>query len=887
MQPSDMTTQEQRDILPDTTRPVHYNLAIKPDFQSFKFDGRVIIQLMVNQNSDATIIQMNAKDLKVKNVKLESYGQSYPISKVSLDESKDILTFELEKPLAKGSKATLSIDYEGEMNDKMAGFYRSSYMNESNTQKKYLGVTQFEATDARRAFPCWDEPAVKAKFTITLIVPKELTALSNMEEESKLESSDGLVTIRFRESPIMSTYLVAWVIGDLEFLEKYNESGTRVRIYATKGNGKLGSFALDVGTRTLDYFTKYFDIPYPLKKMDMVAIPDFSAGAMENWGLVTYRTNALLYDEENSSLAAKQRVASVVAHELAHQWFGNLVTMDWWSGLWLNEGFATYVSYVAVDHLFPEWDIWTEFVVDDCQAGLELDGMRSSHPIEVPVKNPDEIGQIFDSISYSKGASVIRMLVKFLGEATFLKGLRAYLEKHKYSNVETNDLWTALSEASGQPVNSIMNIWTRKVGYPVLDVKTEKTANSLELFITQHRFLSSIRPELRESEDKVIWSIPLQLGTDKDPIPKRHLSDDLVNQKSSVISLASNIEFFKLNMQQAGFYRVNYPVEWLGRLGKAIENGLLAASDRIGIISDAFSLNMAGKLSISAVLELLTHFHGEDDYLVWSQMSSRLNRVLEVWWEQPEDIKSSLKSFILNLYQRQVDRLGFEFQSDESDKIKLLRPLVLGISGKCGNVEVIKEFQSRFRRYLDGDTRAIHPNMRSVIYASVVRNGGREEYESILQLYQKHTIADQKLAALGALGASKDAQVIKSCLELSLKEDIVRAQDIIYIYRSSSLNENARRSLWKFTKDNWQFFRNRYAVGGGISLLGRIVDNSASGFTSEEDAKDFEQFFSENSLPSIARSIEQTLERIRSNKDWLEYSKEDAAKWLKSHVLAK
>lgn len=802
--------------------------------------------------------------------------------KCSVDEKTHVLSIAFGEALQGGTSAVLTIEFEGEINDKMAGFYRSQYTDKESGAPTHMYATQFEATDARKAFPCWDEPAVKAVFEITLVVPGTLTALSNMNEAGREARDGGLVAVRFAPSPIMSTYLVAWVIGELDFVEATNRDGVQVRVYAAKGHAEQGRFGLDVGCRTLAFFNDYFGIAYPLPKMDMVAIPDFSAGAMENWGLVTYRTACLLFDEAHSSLKSKQRILYVVCHELAHQWFGNLVTMDWWSDLWLNEGFATWVGWLAADQLFPEWDIWTEFVVDDCQAGLNLDCLRSSHPIEVPVKNPDEIGQIFDSISYSKGASLIRQLVTFLGGENFKTGLRAYLKQHKYQNARTQDLWASLGEASGLPVSKIMATWTQIIGFPVVTVSTEKRDGVLQVKLRQNRFL--LAGDVTPEEDQTLWSIPLRIGTDQALEPSVRAADDLLSAREQTIELPGDVAFFKLNMTQAGFYRVAYPTEWLNALGAAVAAGKIPTADRIGIVSDAFALSVSGTLPVTCFLDLLKAFEGETEYLVWSEISSRLSELLSVWWEQPADIKDKLSTFAVRLYTAQAEQLGFEFADTESDMTRLLRPLILGMAAKCGHAGVIAEAQRRFKDFCAGKTAAIHPNLRGMIYSTVIRHGGRAEFEAVLDFYKKLTVPDQKLAALGALAMVPTDELIQEVLELSLKTEVVRPQDIIYVFRTAAVNPLARRACWGFLRAHFDVLIQRYALGGGISILGRIVSTSSELLTTEEDGAEVEAFFGQKALPSIDQSVKQSVEKIRSNAKWLKRNREPVVGWLAANV---
>ncbi len=857
-----------RDVLPANVTPAHYDLHILPDMQAFTFTGTVDIKVTVHEATNT--VQLNAKELSVATASVAQKGAVHDAA-TAIDDGREVLTLTLPQKLLPG-EATVSIAFSGTINDKMAGFYRSQYAG-ADGRPRVMGATQFESTDARQAFPCWDEPARKATFSVSITAPKDLVVLGNMDVAGEDGAAHGQRTVRFARTPVMSTYLVAWVIGELDSVHAKTKAGVDVRVWAPLGQAeKQGRFALDVGTRTLDFFSDYFGIAYPLPKMDMVAIPDFSAGAMENWGLVTYRTAALLFDEASSSLKTKQYVAYVVGHELAHQWFGNLVTMEWWSDLWLNEGFATWVGWRAAHELFPEWDIWTEFVVDDVQAGLRLDALRSSHAIEVPVRDPAAISQIFDSISYSKGASVIRMLVAHLGEDVFVRGLQAYLRKHAYANARTSDLWDALAKASGRPVNAIMEGWTRHVGYPVVSVSADSATS---LAVAQSRFLASGLPA--PGEDDVTWHVPLCLSTEKS-------CDRILSTRTASVSVPGDAAYVKVNADTTGFYRVHYTPELLRRIGSAVasRHSSISAADRVGLVSDAFAMSVAGRLPLTAALDLLSSFRGETDYLVWSEISSQLLGVLSAWWEEPEDVRTLLNEYVRGLFSPQARALGFEPRAGESDKTKLLRPLVLSMAGRVGDADVVAEARRRLEAFAAGDDAALDPNVRSAAYGAALRNGGMPEYERVLGLYRRLTVADQRLAALGALGSTGDRRAVDAVLRLTLSDADVRPQDVIYVTRATGANPVGRRATWAFVKEHWPFFHGRYGLGGGISLLGRVVSTSCHDLTSEADAADVEAFFRDKDTAPYVRSLQQSLERIRLNAAWLCANRAAVATWLRA-----
>lgn len=556
---------------------------------------------------------------------------------VSYDEKTQVSKIEFPDAISQGSKAQVEIKFTGQLNDKMAGFYRSTYKKEDGTEG-LLATTQMEATDARRAFPCFDEPALKATYTITLVADKKLTCLSNMDVASETEVGSGKKAVKFNKSPLMSTYLIAFIVGELNYIET-NEFRIPVRVYAPPGQDiEHGRFSLNLAAKTLAFYEKVFGQEFPLPKMDQVAIPDFAAGAMENWGLITYRVVDLLLDEKSSGAATKERVAEVVQHELAHQWFGNLVTMDWWEGLWLNEGFATWTSWYSCNEFFPEWKVWQSFVSDTLQGALSLDSLRSSHAIEVPVKRADEINQIFDAVSYNKGSCVLRMISTYLGEDVFLEGVRRYLKKHAYGNTQTGDLWACLADASGKKVEEVMAAWTKEVGYPVLTV-TENGPDTIH--IKQNRFLRTgdVKPE----EDKVVYPVILGLRS-KDGVDRSQILD----QREGDFKVSST-DFFKINADHTSPYRTSYSPERLGKLGEAAKEGLLTVEDRAGMLADAGALAQSGYQKTSGVLGLLKGFDSETEFVVWNEIIARLSAVSAAWIFEDKVVRDGLEKFHLSL----------------------------------------------------------------------------------------------------------------------------------------------------------------------------------------------------------------------------------------------
>ncbi|PIR83629.1 aminopeptidase [Candidatus Kaiserbacteria bacterium CG10_big_fil_rev_8_21_14_0_10_51_14] len=835
--------------------PTKYEISLKPDLKKFVFEGEETIHITLKRPTRQ--ITLHSKELKIKSAVVVEKKGEISAQKITYDEKAETATFIFKDTLPKGS-IRLKILFRGILNDKMHGFYRSSYV--SNGKTHHLAVTQLESTDARRAFPCFDEPAMKAVFDIALVIPEKSTAISNTVVVRTTAQSSGYKTVHFAPTPRMSTYLLAFIVGDFEYIEKKSTDGVLVRVFTTPGKKHQAAFALDCAAKTISFFNTYFDIPYPMPVLNMIAIPDFSAGAMENWGAITYRESALLVDKENSSTMNKQWVALVIAHEIAHQWFGNLVTMEWWTHLWLNEGFASYIEYLAVDHVFPKWDIWTQFLHVDFSAAMHADGLKHTHPIEVEVHHPREITAVFDAVSYSKGASIIRMIAEYLGEKDFRDGLRYYLKKHRYGNTSTTDLWNALQKISGKPVGKIMANWTGKAGYPLLTISESGKYFNLK----QSRFFASPLSE-KHAHDHTLWHVPVSFQTGS---RKR---DRFIMNGRTVQFQKADKSWIKLNVNESGFYRTQYSDRLRGLLAEPIRTKRLKTRDRLGLARDIMALAEPGKLSTVDGLQFATHYAKENEYVVWTAVSGGLAKIHSLIAH--EQFLKEYETFALEIF------TGIRKKTSWNTKPKkhsdaLLKVLVLASLGKYGDIRTIDHARKLFAS-IKGSVNAIPADLRGVVYSLVARYGNAKEYAKLLRLYRTATLHEEKNRIGSALGNFRQKDLLQKTLAFAISKG-VRRQDSVRMISSVTINPEGTELAWSFMKRNWKVFLERYGASREVSYL--LSPLSVS--TSVSTAKDIERFLKKNPAPGTERTVRQVLEQIRYNAAWLARDRKKLSEFL-------
>jgi aminopeptidase N len=844
-----------REIISKTFTPTFYNLTFTPNFTDFTFDGYEEISIKMNEQTDEIVLNIN--DIKIKTC-FGLFGSNVPIYPVlSYDEDKDRVIMKFEDIIV-DSQFKLIIMFKGNLNDQMAGFYRSKYFVDG--EQRWSAVTQFESTDARRAFPCVDEPARKSIFQITLKIPKTLLGLSNTDPISTRYDDDYKV-ITFKKTPIMSTYLVAFYVGESDYIERdiknyWSKNKLTVRVFTPLGKKEKGEFALDLACKVLNFYEQYFGIDYPLSKMDMIAIPDFSAGAMENWGLITYRERLILCDDD-VSIRSKVSIAYVICHELAHQWFGNLVTMEWWSQLWLNEGFATWVGWMATDKIFPEWKSWEIFINEEFEKALDLDALDNSHPIEVEIEKASQVDEIFDAISYSKGANIIRMLVNHLSPEIFQTGIKYYLQKYKYSNASTDDLWDCLSKSSNKDIKLMMNSWTKQKGYPILKVNTEKNSYKLEQEIFRESYKSN--PTMINT----IWKIPLGIKSDSNI----NSLDKIMETKNMQLIPLNKKMYMKFNTNSPSLFRVCYDKHSLLNITKNIDK--LTNVDRNQILSDSYSFAISGYDNTNTFLELLKAYNDESDYHVINGMCGSINDLKNVW--SNDKVDEFLNKIEYPIVHRIHKDIGWDYDESDSYQTSLLRSLVIKQLTCLKHKDTIDKLVNMTSNFLDNNV-PINPNLKSFAFKSFIRDN-RLNFNKLLKYYKSIDSSEEKIRILTALGCCF-VEDLDELLDLTFANNIIRAQDSHFVVKSLCERKEMRFNVWSYLEKNWDKFTKQYK--GNMLLFGRIINCILSSMYDRDKLQICINFLNSKSkdTETIMKSIAQSIEKVKNRLNWIDRDKE-------------
>ena len=772
-------------------RPTHYDLSTTLHREERTFDGTVAIQ---GESLVDGEIRLHAKDLTILSAVID--GKAAAVAHDPHDEL--VLT---QKNLTKGAHVVV-VTFSGTITDTMNGIYPCYF--EVDGEKKEILATQFESHYARQAFPCIDEPEVKATFDITLTTETGIAVLGNMPIALQKEEGGALVTT-FETTPVMSSYLVAWVAGELQKKTGTTKDGVEVSIWATHAQPAQSlDFALDIATHCIEFFNDYFGVPYPLPKSDHVALPDFSAGAMENWGLITYREIALLVDPDVTTLSAKEYAATVIAHELSHQWFGNLVTMQWWNDLWLNESFANMMEYVAIDALHPEWNIWLDHASGEVISALRRDSLDGVQAIQTDVHHPDQISSIFDpSIVYAKGGRLLRMLQAYMGTEDFRAGLRLYFTKHQYTNTRAEDLWSAFSEISGKDISSFMNAWITQPGFPVVHV--EQSDDSLAL--RQEQFF------IGEHDDTVrSWPVPLHGVSSQIP--------ELLEADTVTIPYNDTTPF-RINKGGTAHFITHYDTATRSELLESIQT--LPTIDRLHFLHEQTLLAQAGIISSAELIPVLQQYKDETEETVWGIMALAINE-LKRFVETDEKAEKQLRTFVGKLVSSEYDRLGWNVAKNETENDTKLRSLIISLSLYAELPDALSTAETL---YTSTPMEKLDPELRTAILTNAVRqNISEDSIETLFDAYKKTTNSEVRDDITAAITSTKDIAIIEKLSDQIKDATLVRPQDFLHWYVWLLRNKYGRSYMWKWTQDEWAWLKKTFEGDSHYDMLPRYIASS-------------------------------------------------------------
>jgi len=824
--------------LPRTVLPRRYDLTLTPDLPGATFVGAADVD--VDVTSPTREVVLNAIELAIDSawVTIDSVRHD---AAVSLDEDRERVTLTLPEALPIGD-AVVSLRFRGLLNDKLRGFYRSTFTDDDGTER-VIATTQFEATDARRAFPCWDEPDFKARFAITLHIDDDLHAVSNAAVVSD-EVLDGQRRVRFAETMTMSTYLVAFIVGPLEVTEAIDVAGTPLRLLCPPGKLHLTAFGLEVAEFSLTYLADYFDVPYPGDSMDLIAIPDFAFGAMENLGCVTFRETLLLADPEHATQGELQNVVDVIAHELAHMWFGDLVTMKWWNGIWLNEAFATFMELKVTDAYRPDWQRWVSFGLARSTA-FDTDALRATRPIEYPVVSPADAEGMFDVLTYEKGAAVVRMLEQYLGEEEFRAGIRKYMANHQYGNTETTDLWDAIEEASGEPVRRIMDSWIFQGGFPIVSVEARDGGRVLHL--SQERF-----QHLHDELDDTRWSIPLQVRyalTSGEVVTTRALLEDLEME----LQLEGPVAWVVANAQGHGFFRVSTSAPLREAL-VAQAQVVLSDVERYGLVDDTWASVLAGITSAADYVAFAEGFGEERDVSVWRRLLNGLEQIERLVEGPPRD---GLRAKVRALVGPALERVGWDEQPGDRDRDRELRGVLIGALASLGADAAARARVAELFERLCADPNSVEANVAAAVVKATAVVAGPHDIDTIFDRFRHGATPQEELRFLYALSDVRDPAQMARVLDLAMSPE-VRSQNAPFLIAACIANRDNGPMAWRLVHERWDEMNERFPSNSIVRMLSgmRMVSDPAL-------AADIVAFTAEHPVPQAKQTLLQHLERMQ------------------------
>ncbi|XP_076439260.1 endoplasmic reticulum aminopeptidase 1-like isoform X2 [Babylonia areolata] len=862
--------------LPRKVVPEAYHIFLHPNISRSTFAGFVRMHVSVGTEGTDWFL-FHVKRLNVTGVRVLRGEVEVEVQDTMEYAANEQFYVKLRQPLAAGSKIVVEVQFHGALVKGLAGFYKSSYTTASGETRE-IATTQFEPTDARAAFPCFDEPDLKANFSLDLVREARHITLFNTPLRQTSTYAEGLLKDEYEASVRMSTYLVAFIVCDFRNLTDYTQQNTMVRVFAPEDQIEQARYGLEVAVKVLDHYNGFFGVPYPLPKQDLIAIPDFAAGAMENWGLITFRMTSFLYDPEKTAPGDKQWITLTIAHELAHQWFGNIVTMKWWDDLWLNEGFAAFTEYIGATVVEPSFGLSDQFFLNTMRGALYSDAYLNSHPIHVKVTDPAQINEIFDKISYDKGASIIAMLQGFIGEEAFKEGLHNYLTAHSYSNARTDDLWQSLQEASNMPpsmtVKDVMDTWTLQMGFPVVTV-TRKPGTQ-HLLLSQGRFLLSQGGEGGQEDARFkspfgyVWKIPVTYCTKTNPDRK------LVWLKDKEMTLPVTLgegDWIKFNLETKGFYRVNYEESLWRLIIQQLKTNISTFSvrDRAGLLDDAFALARVGQLSYDIVFDLLGYLSKETEYVPLktaiygsSYISSRIYL---------SEVYPTFQKYMLDLIAARLSSLGWEKQTQPQNE--LLQTSLLSFAVSLNHKDTIDKARQQFQ-----SLSSLPKNQRAVVCNTGVRFGDEADWQSMFRRYTQSTTPTEKNQFFTALTYTTDPRRIQLFLRDSLNESIVRSQDTGKVIDYFGGSHAGQIYAWRFLEQNWDTYYKRYAISS--FTLGRILTSVIAPFNTQFDYDEVKQFFQGKDLASGTMGLKQSLEMVQTHIHWIAHNLDTIVTWFQA-----